>query len=85
MKIIILNYEISAVEVICITDVLAIRIRENKDNFIEDYLQNILNFKLSEIQYMVVDEKRVPVYYDDDSTMPQLCARESEEEPAVLL
>jgi hypothetical protein len=85
MKIVILNYVISAVEVICITDLYAEKIRQNEDNFVEDYLQNVLDYNLSEISYMIVDEEQVPVYYDDDSTMPTMCERDNADEPAVLL
>ena len=85
MKIIILNYGISAVEVVSITDLIAEKIRKNEDHFLEDYLRNVCNYNLSEISYMVVDEEQVPVYYDDDSTMPTFCAREDADEPAVML
>ena len=85
MKIIILNYCISAVEVISITELYAEKIRKNEDNFVEDYLQNVLDYNLSEISYMIVDEERVPVYYDDDSTMPEVYARDNADEPALML
>lgn len=85
MKIVILNYEVSAVEIICVTDLYAKLIRENEDNYVEDYIQNTLGYNFSVINYMIVDEEQVPVYYDDDSTMPIICDRESADEPAVLL
>lgn len=85
MKIVILNHAISAVEVVCITELYAEKIRKNEDNFVEDYLRNVLYYNLSEISYMIVDEEHVPVYYDDDSTMPTICERDNVDEPAVLL
>jgi len=85
MKIVILNHSISAVEVVCITELYAEKIRKNEDNFVEDYLQNVLDYNLSEISFMIVDEEHVPVYYDDDSTTPIFWERCNADEPAVLL
>lgn len=85
MRIAILNYSISAIEIICVTDLCAEEIRKNENNFVEDYLRNVLGYNLSKISYMVVNEKRVPVFYDDDSTMPKVYARNNADEPAVML
>ena len=50
---------------------------------IEEYLQCALNYKLSQICYMVVDGDRVPVYYNDKNSSPVLL--KTENSSAVML
>lgn len=84
MTIIILNHATRSVDVVKPSAIVAENIRKGRIDA-ENYLQYLLNYKPSQISFMAVDEHQVPVYYQDDSTMPTLCSRESADEPAVLL
>lgn len=63
MKAIILNYCIGAVEIAELPEYLFMDDESGRDNseILEDYMQDELGINLSEINYMIVDDK-CPVY-----------------------
>ncbi len=62
MKAIILNYNVGCVEVANLPNTLIDNEGYDTTEKIESYLSDVLDFKLSEIAYMISDDDEVPVY-----------------------
>ena len=61
MKVVILNYNIEAVEVIPLSEVTRDKLVK-EETTIEDVLSN-LGYNLSLIHWIVVDDNQIPVFY----------------------